>query len=84
VKLFQGLSPSNVLIIDQKLVRHTPRVMYYHTEESPLFDITEERGALFEFYRKAFKKAWDMETNIERPDLSYPTSEGAPAKPADK
>jgi hypothetical protein len=57
VKLFQGLSPSNVVIINQKLVRQTPRVMYCHTEESPLIDIAEERGPLFAFYKKAFDDA---------------------------
>ena len=55
VKLFQGLSPSNVVIINQQLVRHTPRVMYYHTEESPLFA----------FYKKALDDAWKWKANLE-------------------
>jgi len=60
VRLYQGISPSNMIIIDDAFIRHTPRLILTHSEDVPVFDFEGHTGdgSLVDRYINSFEDAW--------------------------
>lgn len=65
VRLYRGISPSNIIIIDETFVRHTPRLILSHSEDVPVFDFEGYKGdgTLAGCYIAAFDDAWKDSSN---------------------
>lgn len=70
LRTYSCVPTNSIVIVDGKIVRHTPYLPYLHSSEVPIYDVTRERGGrLFEVYMRVFNDVWIRSKSILKVDF---------------